>query len=70
MNLGAMKTNEMKNRPADEPFIQPVAEAPAQVEPGDFARFDGEGGPEAPISNLVDVPLENAIWRKPRPAAH
>jgi len=69
MNPGAMKTNERKNRPADGPFIRPAAEAQAQAEPEDFARFEGEGGREAPPPDLVDVPLYNAIWRKPRWAA-
>ena len=34
------------------------------VEPGEIYRFEGEGGPEAPVPNLVDVPLDHAIWRR------
>ncbi|HEX5398854.1 MAG TPA: hypothetical protein VFY06_07385 [Verrucomicrobiae bacterium] len=65
-----MKTNEMKNRAADEPCIRPVAGAVESVESEDLSRFEGEGGPEAPTPDLVDVPLRNAIWRRPRWAAH
>ena len=36
------------------------------VELEDLSRFEGEGGPEAPILELVDVPLDNAIWRRSR----
>ncbi len=32
-------------------------ETEVQIEPGDFARFEGEGGREAPIPELVDIPL-------------
>jgi hypothetical protein len=34
----------------------------------ELSRFEGEGGPEAPVptTELIDVPLENAIWRRPR----
>jgi hypothetical protein len=67
MNLEAMKTNEMKDRAVEGPFIQPAAEGPVESE--DLSRFEGEGGPEAPIPELVDVPLNNAIWRRPRWAA-
>jgi hypothetical protein len=56
-----MKTNKMEPRWTEGPLLRPAAEAPAPVEPEDFARFEGEGGPEAPIPNLVDVPLDNAI---------
>jgi hypothetical protein len=66
MNPEVMKTNKMKPRRTDRPLIRAAAEAPAQVEPEDFARFEGEGGREVPGSNLVDVPLDNAIWRRPR----
>jgi hypothetical protein len=70
MNLEAMKTNEMKNRAVEGPFIRPAADALTSVELEDLSRFEGEGGPEAPIPDLVDVPLNNAIWRRPRWAAH
>jgi hypothetical protein len=66
MNPEMMKTNKMKNSWAGPLFIRPAAGAPAPVEPEDFARFEGEGGPEAPVPNLVDVPLDNAIGRRPR----
>jgi len=32
----------------------------------DLSRFEGEGGSQAPLPDLVDVPLDNAIWRRPR----
>ena len=71
MNFKAMKTNEMKNRGADGPFIRPAVDATAPVGPEDLSRFEGEGGLEAPVpaTELIDVPLENAIWRRPRRAA-
>ena len=33
----------------------------------DWSRFEGEGGPEAPVptTELIEAPLENAIWRRP-----
>jgi hypothetical protein len=65
-----MKTNEMKNRAVKGPFIRPAAHALTHVESEDLSRFEGEGGPEAPVPELVDVPLNNAIWRRPRWAAH
>ncbi|MGA3284384.1 MAG: hypothetical protein ABSD57_08000 [Verrucomicrobiota bacterium] len=67
-----MKTNEMKNRVAEGPFIWPAADAVAPVEPGDLSRFEGEGGSEAPVpaTELIDVPLENALWRRPHWVAH
>jgi len=30
----------------------------------DLSRFEGEGGPEVPGPDLMDVPPDNAIWRK------
>jgi hypothetical protein len=30
----------------------------------DLSRFVGEGGPEAPIPEQVDVPINNAIGRR------
>jgi hypothetical protein len=32
----------------------------------DIYRFEGEGGPEAPVpaTELIAIPLENAIWRR------
>jgi hypothetical protein len=72
MNPVAMKTKEIKNRAADRPFIRPAADAVAPVEPEDLSRFEGEGGLEGPVpaTELIDVPLENAIWRRPRWTAH
>jgi hypothetical protein len=72
MNPGAMKTNEMKSRAANGPFIRPAADAVAPVEPEDLSRFEGEGGSEAPVlaTELIDVPLDNALWRRPHWAAH
>ncbi len=69
MNDVTMKMSEMKNRPVERPFIRPVADAAVPVEPEDFARFEGEGGREAPPPDLVAVPLYNPIWRTPRWAA-
>jgi len=66
MNPGAMKTNDMKNRVADGLFVRPAADTVAPVEPEDLSRFEGEGGHEAPAPGQVDVPLENAVWRRPR----
>lgn len=40
------------------------------VELDDLSRLEGEGGPKAPISDLVDVSLDNANWRRPRWAAY
>jgi len=47
-------------------------EALACVDPDALSRFEGEGGPEAPgpATELTDVPLENAIWRRPPWMAH
>ena len=70
MNHGAMKTNEMKNRAVEGPFIRPAADALTPVESEDLSRFEGEGGLEAPIPELVEVPLNNAIWRRPRRVTH
>lgn len=53
MNPGAMKTNEMKNRATNEPLIWPVADALTPVESEDLPRFEGEGGPEAPVPELA-----------------
>ena len=66
MNLGAMKTSEMKNPWTDGLFIQPAADALAPVEPEDLSRFEGEGGSEGPVSITegIDLPLENGIWRR------
>lgn len=67
----AMMTNESNNQAADGLLIQPAADAVAAVEPEDLSRFEGEGGPEAPMLavKLIDVPLEKAIWRRPSRAA-
>jgi hypothetical protein len=67
-----MKTNEMINRAADGHFIRPVPDTVAPVEPEDLSRFEGEGGSGAPVPaiELIDVPLDNAIWRRPRETAH
>jgi len=46
----------MKNPTTDRLFIRPAVDAVPVVEPGDLSRFEGEGGPTAPISELVDVP--------------
>jgi hypothetical protein len=39
------------------------------VELDELSRFEEEGGPEAPIPDLVDVSLDNAVWRRSRCAA-
>jgi hypothetical protein len=41
----------------------------ARIESEDFARLEGEGGRGTPPADLVDVPLANAILRRPRRAA-
>jgi len=66
MISGDMKTNEMKNRTADAPSIQPVEGSVVTVDPEDLSRFEGEGGSEAsvPTTELIEVPLENAVWRR------
>jgi len=70
MNPAVMKTNELNNRAGEESFIRPAADALTPGESEDLSRFEGEGGPEAPIPELVDLPLHNAIWRKPRRVTH
>lgn len=67
-----MKANIMKNCWTVGPFIQPAADAVAPVESEDLSRFEGEGGPEAPVpaAELIDVSLENVICREPFRAAH
>lgn len=46
----------MKNPSTDPLFIRPAVDATTRVEPGDLSRFEGEGGPSAPGSQLDDVP--------------
>jgi hypothetical protein len=67
-----MKMNEIKNRAADGPFIRSAADAVAPIEPEDFARFEGEGGLEAPVpaTELIDVPLNSALRQRPCQATH
>jgi hypothetical protein len=69
MNAVAMKTKEAESRATDGAIIEPRNRA---VAPEDLSRFEGEGGPGAPVTEteLIDVPLENAIWRRPSWAAH
>jgi hypothetical protein len=70
MNPGAMKTNKLKNRALEVSFIRPATDALTPVESEDLSRFEGEGGPEAPMPELVDIPLNNAIWRRPPHVTH
>jgi hypothetical protein len=73
LNHGAMKMNGMQDPRADGPRTQPLTSAAGPVGPvgqEDLSRFEGEGGREAPIPDLVDVPLNGAIWRRPCWAAH
>jgi hypothetical protein len=67
-----MMTNERNNQAADGLLIQPAADAAASVEPEELSRFEGEGGSDAPVlaEELIDVPLENAIWRRPSRVAN
>ena len=65
-----MNANKMKTPRTDGPLVQLPVGAVAPVEPEDLSRFEGEGGPEAPIPALAGVPLENAIGRRPSQAAH
>lgn len=56
-------------RPAQEPPPRSHPERGGVVtliDPEEICRFEGEGGLKAPVPNLVDVPLDNAIWRRPR----
>jgi hypothetical protein len=50
----------------------PGANGAGSVAPDDLSRFEGEGGPETPVptKKLIDVPLENAVWRRPHWAAY
>jgi hypothetical protein len=68
MNPEAMTANKMKIRAADAPDIQPAICALTSEDSEDLSRFEGEGGLEAPVpaTEMIDVPLENAIWRRPR----
>jgi hypothetical protein len=72
MNPGVIQTIKMECPSTDGPLIRPAAEAVGPVEPEDLSRFEGEGGPEAPVpaAELIEVPIENAIWQKPRGTAH
>jgi len=66
-----VQTNNLSITRPDGRFIQPTAEAVAPIEPEALSRFEGEGGLGAPVTEteLIDVPLENAIWRKSPPPA-
>jgi hypothetical protein len=54
--------------PLEDPQRPPPEKggAATAVEPDDLSRFEGEGGSEvsAPATELINVPLENAIWRR------
>jgi len=69
MNPGAIKTNGMKTTWRTQPLLGPAIEPLESAESDDLSRFEGEGGSQAPVppSNLIDVPLEKAIWRRQRP---
>lgn len=71
INPSSAKPNERKPPMRDALWVQTAAEAVGGVEPDDLSRFEGEGGPEAPLiaAEWTEVQLENAIWRKPYPAA-
>ena len=61
-----METTLMKRSSTNGPFFQPAVDAVAPVGPEDLSRFEGEGGREAPILDLVDqdvltVGLNSAI---------
>jgi hypothetical protein len=62
----------LKQPSTDGSLIRPAAEAVASVELEALSRFVGEGGPEAPVlvTELIDIPLENGIWRRLLSAAH
>ena len=57
----------MKQQLTDGSLIRPTADVMASVELEALSRFVGEGGPEArvPVIELIDIPLENGIWRRP-----
>ena len=61
-----VKTTGMKNLRSGRPSIPSMAEAVA-VESDDLSRFEGEGGSQAPApaAEWIDIPLENAVWRRP-----
>ena len=56
----------------DDPLCPPseqserAAESAELAELNDLARFEGEGGPEEPVpgTELIEVRLENAVWRR------
>ena len=66
------ENERMKKQSLDGFLIQAAADAVASVELEALSRFVGEGGREAPgpVMELIDIPLVNGIWRRPRPAAH
>ena len=71
MNAGGIKTsktNKIKTTWPRQPSFHPAIEPSESVESDDLSRFEGEGGLEAPVlsSSLIDVPLENAVWRRQR----
>jgi hypothetical protein len=59
----------MKQQSTDGSLIGPAADAVASEEPEALSRFVGEGGPEAPlpVTELIEIPLTNGIWRRLRP---
>jgi len=54
---GSHENKQNENRVIDGLFIRPADDLAAPVELEDLSRFEGEGGPEAPIPDLVDVPV-------------
>ena len=65
-----MPTNQ-NNKSKDDQLCPPseqsrhAAEIAKLAELNDLARFEGEGGHEPPTPDCVDVPLDNANWRRP-----
>lgn len=68
MKPGALKNNKMKTTTPRQPFLRSAIEPAQSVESDDLSRFEGEGGLQAPVPapNLFDLPLKNAISRRPR----
>ena len=64
-----MPTSQNSNI-TDDPLCPPseqprhAAETAELADLNDLARFEGEGGREPTTPDWVDVPLDNAIWRR------
>jgi len=50
-------------------FTLPAADRLASIDAEALSRLEGEGGREAPVPSLTEVPLDDGIWRRPHRAA-